>query len=208
MAYTALRISNVLRQSYLVIQRESQDSFVLLYGADPVWEQLPNTCPVPGQAEDTHSTGTAVPSGSVAGMGRNAPPLDDLPDPGLVPVDNAAPLVNQPVGPGGRICAVDLHLVVFGASSALLPAFSRDNKQLCVRCSILNVGIQLILHLCFERTGAPPSLMASGFCRKLHTLTVRPKTVHTADQGVCHLALEVGTAVTSTGDTSFCGKPS
>ena len=83
-----------------------------------------------------------------------------------------------------------------------------DINPACIPCSILNVGIQLVFHLGLERSGTPSSLMTSGFCRKLHVLTVRPEAVHTADQGVCHLALEVGTAVTSTGDTSFCGKPS
>ena len=72
-------------------------------------------------------------------MRRNMPPLDNLPDLSLIPVDDAAPLVYQTVGLGSGIGAVDLHLVVFGASSALLPAFSRDNKQLCVRYSILSM---------------------------------------------------------------------
>ena len=45
--------------------------------------------------------------------------------------------------------------------------------------------------------------MTSGFCRKLHALTVRPEAVHTADQGVCHLTFKVGAAVAPTGDTAL-----
>ena len=122
MTYAAHRISYVFRQRHLVIQCKTQNPFVLLHGTDPIREQLPDTGPVLGQTENAHSTGATVPSGGVTGMGCDVPSLDDLPDLGLVPVDNAAPLVNQPVGPGGRICAVDLHLVVLRASSALLPA--------------------------------------------------------------------------------------
>ncbi len=127
MTYAAHRISYVFRQSHLIVQREPQNPFVRLHGADPVREQLPDTSPVLGQTENAHSTGATVPSGGVTGMGCDVPSLDDLPDLGLVPVDDAAPLVDQPVGPGSRIGTVDFHLVVFRASSALLPAFPRDN---------------------------------------------------------------------------------
>ena len=57
MTYAAHRISYVFRQSHLIVQREPQNPFVRLHGADPVREQLPDTGPVLGQTENAHSTG-------------------------------------------------------------------------------------------------------------------------------------------------------
>ena len=67
------------------------------------------------------------------------PPLDDLPDLGLIPVDNAAPLMYQTVGLGGGIGTVNLHLVVLGPPGALLTAFTGDDQDFYVFCQRVNV---------------------------------------------------------------------
>ena len=82
-------------------------------------------------------------------MGSEPPAPGDLPDPGLVPVDDAAPLVDQPAGFRRGVGAVDLHLVVFGTPSTFLAAFTGNNENLCVLSQRVNIGVQLAFHLCF-----------------------------------------------------------
>ena len=110
-------------------------------------EQLSNASPMGWQAEDTHHAGAAVPACGIAGVWGNAVPPDDIPNLSFVPINHAAPLMNQPVGLGCGIGAMDLHLVIFGSAGTLLTALTGNHQNLYILGKPVNIRVELALHL-------------------------------------------------------------
>ena len=63
-----------------------------------------------------------------------------------------------------------------------------------------NTGMELSFHLCLEHTRTPTSLMAAGFCREFHVLSILLQQIQVSEQTVSYFPLACWTAKAPVGN--------